>query len=205
MNRKQFLSAIKSLLIVSLVGLNRTSLFGHPFQPTRRRENKPAVLDKDNYLVRAYCIFATPGWGDGKNGDDSHVVSTIDIECYDNLYSGSGLLLDNTEIEVNVVREMEVGFSAKDARAIFYDGVINVGMNILGNKTNQNETTNDKWNVRYEFVMQFKKGNILSTCANDPAVEYHFQLAQTNINSKSFWERKELTDHRCLPVNGPIG
>jgi hypothetical protein len=154
------------------------------------------LLDKDNYLISATCIFKTPGYGDGKNGDDSYVDAFVDIECYDNLYSAQGGFGDNTEIESNVIREMPIGFSATDVKKIFYDGVKNINIIILGHKGNQNSdripARNDKWNLRWELVMQFKKGNIISTGYSEPALEYNFHLEQTLINNPAINGQKKF-------------
>lgn len=172
----------------------------------------PAFPDKDNHLIAATCIFATPGWGDGKNGNDSYVRAVVDIECYDNLYSGAGSLLNNTEIQTNVVMDMDVKFSEKDAKKIFFDGIKNISVVILGNKPNQDAVTNDEWNIRWEFMLKFKKGNILCTGGNDPSIPYNFTVAQTQINNpnagpgrRSYFLRENLLDHRTLIPGQPIG
>lgn len=168
--------------------------------------------DKENHLIDARCIFATPGWGDGKNGDDSHVKAEIDIECYDNLYTGSGFLLDNTEIETNITRDMDVRFSEKDTKKIFYDGIKNISIILLGNKRNQDAITNDEWNVRWEFMLSFKKGNILCTGYNEPAIPYNFTVSETQINNpnagtgrRAYFLRENLLDHRTLIPGRPVG
>jgi hypothetical protein len=174
--------------------------------------NLSAFPDKENHLIAATCIFATPGWGDGKNGDDSFVRAVVDIECYDNLYSGSGALLNNTEIETNITRDMDVKFSEKDAKKLFYDGVKNISVVLLGNKPNQNGGTNDEWNLRWEFMLIFKKGNVLCTGYNDPAISYDFTVGQTQINNpntgagrRSYFLRPSLLDHRTLIPGAPVG
>jgi hypothetical protein len=164
--------------------------------------------DKDNYLISATCFFKTPRTGDGKNGDDSYVDAFVDIECYDKLYTAQGGFGDQTEIETDVIRGMPIGFSAQDAKKIFYDGVKNINIVILGHKGNQDVGRNDHWDLRWEFVMKFKKGNILVTGYNDPQIHYDFKLEQTPINGpnsvpgrKIFFKRNELVDHPTLDAS----
>lgn len=206
MNRLQFIRTAKNVLLsIPVFGS-----FGSDILNLINRGNfaEPHLCffpDKDNYLTAATCVFATPAAGDGKNGDDSLVDVIVDVECYDNLYTARGSFINNTEIESNVVRDMGIGFSDKDARSIFFDGVNNVGVIILGNKPNQDDAHNDKWNVRWELFLQFKKGNILSTSGSDPQVEYHFSVGQTRINEKSFFKRSELVNKRGMKPGDHIG
>ena len=204
MNRFNFIRSVGLAIIpVPIIALstskqNLTS-FASKDNPSSR-----FFPDRENYLIQAYCVFATPTYyGDGKNGDDSYVDAIVDIGCYDYLYNGRGVFLDNTEIENNVIRNMPIGFSASDAQKIFFDGITNVTVTILGNKPNQNETTNDKWNLRWEFVMEFKKGQVLSSGGDDPAPEYHFKKGQTKINRNSVFPRAQMRSGKT--IKNPIG
>ena len=206
MNRQQFIRSAKSALIfIPIAGFFSFDKISKIESTSVEPKSDDFFPDKDNYLVQATCLFKTPGWGDGKNGDDSFVDAFVDIECYDNLYSAQGGFGNKTEIETNVIAEMPIAFSGVDAKKIFYDGVKNINILILGHKPNQDLNVNDKWNIRWEFLMKFKKGNILATGYNDPAIEYNFKKEQTAINSpvsipgrKKYFKRNQLLDHRTI-------
>lgn len=85
---------------------------------------------------------------------------------------------------------------------MFYDGIENINIVILGNKPDQSGGQNDEWNVRWEFVMTFNKGEVLSTGGSDPANQYDFDMNHTLINPtpkwKQFFTRAELVNKRGM-------
>ena len=213
MNRLQFISTLKSVLLyIPLANYLKINKLNDLEFDNASETSSIIFPDRENYLTAAVCVFATPGWGDGKNGDDSYVDVIVNIECYDNLYSAKGSFRNGTEIESNVVRDMPIIFDPKDSKKIFYDGINNVNILILGSKRNKDEATNDQWNVRWEFVLNFKKGNTLSTGGSDPAIEYHFAVQQTQINvpnvhpgSVTSFKKGQFFNERKMKVGDPIG
>jgi hypothetical protein len=177
-----------------------------PVHPTTapRDTTSPAVLQEKNYLVNAVCVFATPGWGDGKNGDDSFVDVIAKVQSGANSYEGKGVFLNNTEIEANTIRDMGIGFTENDSKNITYDDISNIKMDITWNKPNEGGMNNDHWEFRYEFVLTFKNGQVLSTGGSDPAFRADFWPTIRRFNGKTDFKRSELVDHRGM-INPPIG
>jgi hypothetical protein len=187
MNRFQFLKATKSaLLYTSVAG---ALAFDTADRPPASAPKKPTDLfpDKDNYLVEAICYFRTPKNRPGKHKDKSYVNTYVDIDCYDFLYSGEGLFGDGTEMGDAYTLPMPIIFSPTDQRKIFFNGIKNFSVVILGNKPDATSDAminkHDYWVLRWEFMMRFAKGNILSTGYTDPAYEYHFGRDQSLINN----------------------
>ncbi|UPZ17814.1 hypothetical protein [Flavobacterium humidisoli] len=207
MDRRHFIQTTKSaFLLIPFIGYFKFDNISALNNEPASQESHNNFPDKKNHLVEAICIFATPSTGDGKNGDDSFVDVIVDIQCYDSLYSAKGSFINNTEIESNVVRDMGINFSEKDAHKIFYDGIQNIHITILGNKPNQNDATNDKWNLRWEFYMKFKNNNILSTGGSEPQIEYNFVVPQTQINiKKEFFTRSQFLKVRGMTPGMHVG
>jgi hypothetical protein len=207
MNRFQFVKNTSALLLCIPVGKVFTF---HDWGKERsdRMPNNPSRFfpDKDNYLVQATCAFKTPGsYGDGKNKNGSFVDTWVDIDCYDYLYSGHGGFGDDTEIDNGGIRDMPIGFSSFDQRKIFFDGITNINVTILGNKPDQTDndipTSEDVWNLRWEFIMTFKKGQILSTGYTDPAYPYKFHRENVVINNPSIsGQKKYIPRNRLLTL-----
>ncbi len=155
--------------------------------------------DKTNTLVSAICIFATPGDGDGKNPDDSFVDAFVDVECYDNVYTGQGGFPNGSDIRHESYREMGVAFDPPGQEKIFYDGVKNVQIRIFGHKPNYQPSLNsDEWDVRWQLVLNFKKGQVLAT-PFFPNVDFDFGERQRLINpGRTHFSRDLLNNPRIL-------
>ncbi len=211
MNRLQFIQTFKSVLIIyPLVRSFNFEEINKICINQSIEKSKNLFPDKENYLIAATCLFGTPNSGDGKNKNNSYIDVFVDVECYDNIYSAHGGFGDNTEINKNEIRDMGIGFSEKNSKKIFYDGVKNINITIFGHKPDQDEIWKDEWNIRWEFMMKFKKGNILSTGYNDPSIPYKFTVEHTPLNApetikgrKSFFDRSDLKTNRTLHI--PIG
>jgi hypothetical protein len=199
MNRRIFLgnaAAFGLALPVSGRVLKRLTIYHHSL--------RSMLIDKDNTMVQAICLFGTPNGDDGKNKNNSNVTVLVAVDSYDNLYGGSGYLGDNTEVGDNFIRPLNIDFRAA-APHIIYDAINSFTVTILGSKPDLSGGGHDHWDLRWEFYLVFKKGQILSTGYCEPKIEYDFTQVDSQINLcppnvgppknnayKHFWLRNEM-------------
>ncbi len=121
-----------------------------------------------NFLTKAEVLYATPGWGDGKNDDSSMVDTEILIKSSDgNLYAGFGKFRDGTGITKNGDRTMPIEMSG---------GINQLDKSTITKLTIQ-ETYwleagrfhSDHWDLRRELILTFADGTQLYSGYNDPA------------------------------------
>jgi len=131
-----------------------------------------------NLLTQVIATVATPGWGDGKNGNDSYVDLSVIIRTTDGAEHRTGAHLgDNTGIGQNnaIYPTFPLSSSLGNLSTIKYEDVNEVQLDVLYYKPNADITTSDAWDVRFEVCLSFQNGSVLATGYNEPAkhLEFH--------------------------------
>ena len=131
-------------------------------------------------LKDSYVTLATPAWGDDKNGDDSHLDLTVIFTTKDSYkYKGKVFVGDNTGIGPNNSIYPHLDISAFKEK-IDYNNISEVELLVEYYYTSSDPLGTDKWDARFEIVMEFESGKFLTSGYNDPAVKLYFNITKAS-------------------------